>query len=70
MKLTKQSFIIFLVSLALISMEIIWSRVFSAEYFYTFAFLVLSISILGLGLGALTVRLSKRLAAKESYGCL
>ncbi|MCU4157039.1 hypothetical protein J1N10_13700 [Carboxylicivirga sp. A043] len=70
MKLTKQSIIIFLVSLALISMEIIWSRVFSAEYFYTFAFLVLSISILGLGLGALTVRLSKRLAAKESYGCL
>ncbi|WP_430815488.1 hypothetical protein [Carboxylicivirga sp. RSCT41] len=70
MKLTKQTIIVFLVSLSLISMEIIWSRVFSAEYFYTFAFLVLSISILGLGLGALSVRLSKRLAAKESFGCL
>jgi predicted membrane-bound spermidine synthase len=70
MKLTKQSFIIFLVSLSLIAMELIWSRIFSAEYFYTFAFLILSISILGLGLGALTVRLSKRLAAKNCYGCL
>ncbi len=70
MKVTKQSVLIFLLSLSLISMEIIWSRIFSAEYFYTFAFLILSISILGLGLGALALRMSKRLAAKESYGCL
>ncbi|MBR8535503.1 hypothetical protein KDU71_08025 [Carboxylicivirga sediminis] len=70
MKVTKQTVLIFLLSLSLISMEIIWSRIFSAEYFYTFAFLILSISILGLGLGALTLRMSKRLAAKESYGCL
>jgi spermidine synthase len=51
-------------------MEIIWSRIFSAEYFYTFAFLILSVSILGLGLGALSLRLSKRLAAINNYGGL
>ncbi len=70
MNISKQTLLTFLISLSLISMEIIWSRIFSAEYFYTFAFLILSISILGLGLGALALRMSKRLAAKESYGCL
>jgi predicted membrane-bound spermidine synthase len=41
----------------LIALELIWTRIFSAEFFYTFAFLVLSLAILGLGLGALAVRL-------------
>lgn len=59
--LLKSSAIIFLLSASLISMEVIWTRVFSAEYFYTFAFLVLSLSILGLGLGALSIRLSPKL---------
>jgi hypothetical protein len=35
----------------------VWTRIFSGEFFYTFAFLVLSLAIMGLGLGALTLRL-------------
>lgn len=50
---------IFLLSLSLIALEIVWTRIFSAEFFYTFAFLVLSLAILGLGMGALSVRLFK-----------
>ena len=50
-------FIIALMSTTLISLEIIWTRIFSAEFFYTFAFLILSLAVLGLGLGALLVRL-------------
>lgn len=49
--------IIALLSLSLISVEIIWTRIFSAEYFYTFAFMIISLAILGLGLGALSLRL-------------
>lgn len=49
--------IVFTLSLALISIEMIWTRILSAEFFYTFAFLVLSLAILGLGTGALTIRL-------------
>lgn len=70
MKLTSKNLIVFLLSLALISMEIIWSRIFSAEYFYTFAFLILSVSILGLGLGALSLRMSKWLSNMNNYGGL
>lgn len=70
MKPMNKTLIVFLLSLALISMEIIWSRIFSAEYFYTFAFLILSVSILGLGLGALSLRLSKKLASINNYGGL
>ena len=49
--------VIALLSLSLIALEIIWTRIFSAEFFYTFAFLILSLAILGLGMGALSVRL-------------
>jgi len=49
--------IIGLISISLISIELIWTRIFSAEFFYTFAFLILSLAILGMGLGALTLRL-------------
>jgi len=65
--LLKSSAIIFMLSASLISMEVIWTRVFSAEYFYTFAFLVLSLSILGLGLGALSIRLFPKLKNPKSY---
>jgi hypothetical protein len=34
-----------------------WTRIFSAEFFYTFAFLTLSLAIMGLGLGALAHKL-------------
>jgi hypothetical protein len=47
-----------LISLHVIGLELIWTRLLSAEFFYTFAFLVLSLAIAGLGLGALAVRLS------------
>lgn len=50
-------YIIALMSVSLISLEIVWTRIFSAEFYYTFAFLILSLSILGLGLGALALRL-------------
>jgi spermidine synthase len=46
-----------LLSISLIAIELVWTRLFSAEYFYTFAFLVLSLAILGLGMGALALRL-------------
>ena len=48
---------IFLVSLTVLATELFWTRLFSAEYYYTFAFLVLSLAILGLGLGALFFKL-------------
>ena len=53
--------VLFLSSLSLISLEICWTRIFSAEFFYTFAFLTLSLAILGLGIGALTVRMFQSL---------
>lgn len=46
-----------LISLTLIPLELTWTRILSAEFFYTFAFLVLSLAILGLGLGGLALRL-------------
>lgn len=56
---TSRMLIVALLSLSLISVEIIWTRIFSAEYFYTFAFMIISLAILGLGLGALALRLFK-----------
>lgn len=47
---------IFLLTHTLVALEIVWTRIFSAEFFYTFAFLILSLAILGLGLGALVLR--------------
>lgn len=49
--------IIGLISLGLLALELVWTRIFSAEFFYTYAFLILSLSVLGLGLGALAVNL-------------
>lgn len=60
--------IVFLLSLSFISLELVWTRIFSAEYFYTFAFLILSIAILGLGLGALSLRLFKFLNDEKVVG--
>ncbi|MFP4548248.1 MAG: hypothetical protein ACLFQM_08940 [Fidelibacterota bacterium] len=48
-----------LLSLSLIALEMAWTRIFSAEFFYTFAFLILSLSVLGLGLGSLSLRFFK-----------
>jgi hypothetical protein len=49
--------IVALLSMALLALELVWTRLFSAEFFYAYAFLVLSLAIMGLGMGALTVRL-------------
>ncbi len=61
----KNILVVFLTSLSVISLELIWTRVFSAEFFYTFAFLILSLAIAGLGMGALTNRLSVRIEKLE-----
>ncbi len=53
------------ISLTLLALELAWTRVFSAEFFYTFAFLVLSLALLGLGLGALAVHLVPRCGRPE-----
>ena len=45
-----------LVAAMLVALEIVWTRIFSAEFFYSFAFLVVSLAVLGLGLGALSLR--------------
>jgi len=57
-----------LLSLSLIALELVWTRIFSAEFFYTFAFLILSIAVLGLGLGGLALRLFPRLNRTERLG--
>jgi hypothetical protein len=57
-----------LISMTLLGLELVWTRIFSAEYFYAFAFLTLSLAILGLGLGALSLRLWGMLNRKETLG--
>lgn len=59
-----------LLSATVLALEIVWTRIFAAEYFYTFAFLILSLAILGLGLGALSLRLWSRLAERRSLPAL
>ena len=56
----KSYFAIGLISASLISFEIVWTRVLSAEFFHTFAFLVISLAILGMSFGSLSLRLFKR----------
>jgi predicted membrane-bound spermidine synthase len=60
--------VLFLSSLSLISLEITWTRIFSAEFFYTFAFLTLSLAILGMGMGALSARLFKSFGKEKMQG--
>jgi hypothetical protein len=52
-------------STTLIALEIVWTRIFSAEFFYTFAFLVLSLAVLGIGLGALSLRFFQSLRSEK-----
>jgi len=61
--------VVALLTVTLIALEIAWTRVFSAEFFYPFAFLILSLAVLGLGLGALAVRLIPALAREERCLC-
>ena len=52
----------------LVALEVIWTRIFSAEFFYSFAFLTVSLAVLGLGLGALSLRLWPTLATSPRIG--
>jgi spermidine synthase len=49
-----------LLSMTVLCTELFWTRLFSAEFFYTFAFLILSLAVLNLGLGALFFKLRPR----------
>jgi hypothetical protein len=62
--------IVALTSITLIALELVWTRLFSAEFFYTFAFLTLSLAVLGLGLGALALRLVPALDEERGLGPL
>ena len=56
------------VAMTVTAVEMVWTRIFSAEFFYTFAFLILSIAIMGLGLGGLSLRLIPGLNRKATTG--
>lgn len=59
-----------LLSITLITLELVWTRIFSAEYYYTFAFLILSIAVCGLGIGAILLRLYPKLFERDNLGIL
>lgn len=61
-------FVVALLSLSLLALEFAWTRLFSAEFFYTYAFLALSLAVLGMGFGALAVRLFPRLGGENLLG--
>jgi hypothetical protein len=67
MKSTKY-LIVALLSISIIGLELVWTRIFSAEFFYTFSFLILSLAIMGLGLGALALRMLKFLNRDSVLG--
>lgn len=52
---------IFLVSLAMILLEISYTRVFSYKLYYYFTYLIIGISLLGIGSGGVFVAISRRL---------
>ncbi len=67
---TTQPLIVALISITLIALELVWTRLFSAEFFYTFAFLALSLAVLGLGLGALALRFWPALDRERHLGAM
>jgi hypothetical protein len=54
---------IFLVSLAVVLLEINYTRIFSFKLYYYFTYFIIGIALLGLGSGAVLVALSRRLRA-------
>ena len=59
-----------LLSVTLLGLELAWTRIFAAEFFYTFAWLILSLAVLGLGLGALALRALPASVADRAAGPL
>jgi len=57
-----------LASTTLIGLELAWTRIFSAEFFYTYAFLTISLAIMGLGLGGLALRLFESTSRRITLG--
>ena len=57
--------VVALVSMTLVALELGWTRIFSAEFFYTFAFLILSLAVMGLGFASGEVH---RLLGQERPG--
>ncbi len=55
--MNQRTLVVGLMSITLLSLELVWTRLFSAEFFYTYAFLMLSLAVMGMGLGALGARL-------------
>jgi len=69
--LMKKHFIVVgLLSVSLLTLELTWTRIFSAEFFYTFAFLILSLAVLGLGLGALFLHMVPELKSEKYLGII
>ena len=65
---TGKAILVAAISTTVLGLELAWTRLFSAEFFYTFAFLILSLAILGLGLGALSLRYIPVLRRETSLG--
>ncbi|MFC1694086.1 hypothetical protein ACFL1R_11320 [Candidatus Latescibacterota bacterium] len=63
-------FIIGFTSSTLIALEVVWTRIFSAEFFYTFAFLTLSLAVLCIGLGGLALRFFPILNQRNNLGII
>ena len=61
MKLRALYLEIFAVSIAIILLEITYTRIFSFKLFYYFTYLIIGVSLLGLGAGATIVATSRRL---------
>jgi len=57
---------ILLVSLAVILLEINYTRIFSFKLYYYFTYLIIGISMLGLGAGGVFVTVSRRLSAMSA----
>lgn len=57
---TKLFYAIGLISASLLGLEIVWTRILSAEFYHTFAFLIISLAILGISFGSLSLRIFRR----------
>lgn len=66
----RRGVVVALLSMGLLALELVWTRLFSAEFYYAYAFLVISLAIMGLGFGALTLRLLPSLGRRWFLGVI